>query len=166
MPDASPELDAPAILRALTARGVDFVVIGGIAAVLHGAPRNTFDLDVTFAVDTANLAALGDVLMTLGGRLRGAPPGVPFVPDARTLKGVEVLTLATDLGSLDVLARPSGAPSFDVMRRNADRYDIGGTTVRVASIPDLIAMKRAAGRPKDLADIAELEAILRLRDQA
>ncbi len=163
MPGASADLDAPAIVRALAQRGVDFVVIGGIAAVLHGSPRNTFDLDVTFAVDPANLDSLGAVLVALGARLRGVPDDVPFVPDGRTLRGVDVLTLTTELGSLDVLARPAGAPPFATLRQRADRYDIGGTVVRVASIPDLIAMKRAAGRPKDLADIAELEAILRLQ---
>ena len=162
MPGASADLDAPAIVRALAERGVDFVVIGGIAAVLHGSPRNTFDLDVAFAVEPANLESLGAVLVALGARLRGVPDDIPFMPDARTLRGVDVLTLTTELGSLDVLARPAGAPPFATLRQRADRYDIGGTVVRVASIPDLIAMKRAAGRPKDLADIAELEAIVRL----
>ncbi len=159
----SPDLDASGLLAALVRRGVDFVVIGGLAAVLHGPPRHTYGLDVTFAVEPANLDALGEVLVELGARLRGVAEDVPFVPDRRTLRGVDVLTLTTDLGPFDVLARPSGAPPFDVLRRDADRYDVGGTTVRVASIPHLIAMKRAAGRPKDLADIAELEAIARLR---
>ena len=163
MPDASPELDAPGILRALTARGVEFVVIGGIAAVLHGSPRNTFALDVTFAADAANLDALGEVLVALGARLRGAPADLPFTPDARTLRQVDVLTLATDLGSVDVLARPAGSTSFETLRRTADRFEIGGCAVLVASIGALIAMKRAAGRVKDLADIAELEAIQRLQ---
>ena len=157
------ELDAERILRALVARGVDFVVIGGIAAVLHGSARNTFDLDVCFATDDVNLDALGDVLVELGARLRGVPDDVPFMPDARTLRRIEVLTLATVAGDLDVLARPSGAPGYAALRRRAERFDLGGFAVLVASVEDLIAMKQAAGRAKDVQDVAELEAILRLR---
>jgi len=158
-----PPLDAEEILRRLVKRGVDFVVIGGIAGVLHGSARNTFDLDISFATDDANLAALGDVLTALGARLKGVGEDVPFVPDARTLRQVELLTLVTSLGELDVLARPAGAPPYPELRRNADRYDLGGFNVSVASVDDLIAMKLAAGRTKDLLDVEELEAIKRLR---
>jgi len=167
LPGAStpPDLDAQRILRALVERGTDFVVIGGIATVLHGSSRNTFDLDISFAVDPQNLEALGEVLLSLGARLRGVPEDVPFVPDAATLRKVEVLTLDTVAGRFDVLARPAGAGSYSELRRTAERFDVGDFVVLVASIPSLIAMKRAAGRPKDLADIAELEAIQRLRAQ-
>jgi predicted nucleotidyltransferase len=158
-----PPLKADEILRRLVERGVDFVVIGGVAAVLHGSARNTFDLDICFATDRANLLALGDVLTALRARLKGVDDDVPFVPDERTLRQVELLTLVTSLGELDVLSRPPGAPRFQELRRNADRYDLGGFNVLVASIEDLIAMKEAAGRPKDLVDIEELEAIKRLR---
>jgi predicted nucleotidyltransferase len=74
-----------------------------------------------------------------------------------------VLTLDTAAGELDVLAKPSGAPRYDVLRRRAERYDLGGFSVLVASLDDLIAMKQAAGRPKDRADVDELETIRRLR---
>lgn len=158
-----PPLNAGEILRRLVERGVDFVVIGGIAAVLHGSARNTFDLDICFATDAANLAALGDVLTALGARLKGVDEEVPFVADARMLRRVELLTLVTTLGELDVLSRPPGAPAYEALRRNADRYDLDGINVSVASIDDLIAMKQAAGRPKDLLDIEELQAIKRLR---
>jgi hypothetical protein len=159
-----PPLDAGAILRRLVERGVEFVVIGGIAAVLHGSARNTFDLDICFATDhDANLAALGDVLLALGARLKGVEEDIPFVPDRGTLRQVELLTLVTSSGELDVLSRPPGAPPYQELRRRADRYDLGGFNVSVASVDDLIAMKEAAGRPKDLLDIEELEAIKRLR---
>jgi hypothetical protein len=140
------------------------VVVGGIAAVLHGSPRNTFDLDIVFATDTGNLAALGDVLVSLRATLAGIEEDAPFVPDGRTLAKMDVLTLMTDAGKLAVLRAPSGAPPYHELRRNAARWDVGGIYVLVAGIDDLLAMKQAAGRPKDLADIAELQAIKRLRD--
>jgi hypothetical protein len=157
------ELRADEILRRLVARGVDFVVIGGIAGVLHGSSRATFDLDVCFATDRANLDALGEVLVGLDARLKGVRERVPFVPDAATLRKVAVLTLDTAAGELDVLAKPSGAPRYDALRRRAERYDLGGFSVLVASIDDLIAMKQATDRPKDRADVDELETIRRLR---
>jgi hypothetical protein len=158
----SPPLDAAAILRALVARGVDFVVIGGIAAVLHGSATATFDLDICYADDQANLDALGTALGDLHARLKGVEEELPFIPDGRTLRAVQVLTMVTDAGELDVLARPTGAPAYGALRRHAARFDVGGFTVSVASINDLIAMKRAAGRAKDLAAVQELEAIQRL----
>jgi hypothetical protein len=157
------EFDPGRLLRALVDGQVDFVVIGGVAAVLHGSARNTFDLDICFASDPVNLEALGSTLVGLQAQLRGVAEPVAFTPDAGTLKRVDVLTLTTSAGDLDVLRVPSGAPRYDVLRRHADRYDVGGFEVRVASVEDLIAMKTAAGRPKDLGDIEELEAILRLR---
>ena len=157
------EFDVARLLRALVDGRVDFVVIGGVAAVLHGSARNTFDLDICFAGDPDNLEALGSTLVGLRAKLRGVREPVAFVPDAASLKRVDVLTLTTDAGDLDVLRVPSGAPRYDVLRSHADRYDVGGFEVRVASVEDLIAMKSAAGRPKDLSDIEELEAILRLR---
>jgi hypothetical protein len=163
MPADPPPLRADEILQRLTARGVDFVVIGGIAAVLHGSAQATFDLDICFATDEGNLEALGEVLGGLGARLKGVGDEVAFVPDGRTLRGVDVLTMVTDAGELDVLARPAGGPGYEALRRNADRFDLGGFSVLVASIDDLVAMKLAAGRSKDLAAVEELEAIKRLR---
>jgi len=157
------ELDAREILARLTRRGVDFVVIGGIAAVLHGSARMTFDLDVCFATDPGNLQALGDTLVELDARLKGIRDDVPFVPDPATLRRVEALTLSTAAGELDVLTRPAGAPRYSTLRARADRYDLDGFSVLVASIDHLLAMKRAAVRAKDRADAEELEEIRRLR---
>ena len=157
------DFDPQRILGLLTAHGVDFVVIGGIAAVLHGSPRVTQDVDVCFATDDANLDVLGKVLIELEARLRGVPDDVPFVADRATLRRVEVLTLETNAGDFDVLTRPDGITSYRRLRDNADRYDLGAFAVLVASVEDLITMKQAAGRAKDLADIDELRAIARLR---
>ena len=158
-----PEFDPQRVLRALVDGGVVFVVIGGVAAVLHGSARITQDIDVCFATDHENLTALGAVLTALGARPRGAPPDIVVPLDATLLRRVEILTLVTDAGDFDVLARPAGAPPFATLLERADRYDVDGMRVPVAAINDLLAMKRAAGRAKDLSDIAELEAIVRLR---
>lgn len=155
------DFDPQEILRRLTARGVDFVIVGGFAAVIHGSPRVTQDLDLTYAHDLENLEALGDVLTQIHSKLYSIADEVPFVPDGRTLRQTEILTLQTDFGKLDLLARPSGSPPYAAVKAAAKRVDINGLLVSVVSIPDLLAMKRAAGRPKDVADVAELEAIER-----
>ena len=151
------------VIQLLTGRGIDFVVIGGIAAVLHGSPRVTQDLDICYSTEKANLAALGRALVDMNGRLYGVKEDVPFVPDERTLARVELLTLQTDHGKLDLMTHPAGAPSYTRLRAHAETYDLSGVLVRVAGIMDLIAMKQAAGRAKDLADVEELEAIEQLR---
>jgi predicted nucleotidyltransferase len=158
-----PEFNVDELLRRLTARGVDFVVVGGIAAVLLGSAQQTNDLDICFSTEPENLEALGQVLIELGARLRGIDEDVPFVPDARTLARVQLLTLDTSEGPLDLLVSPDGAPPYQRLRRNAERKDVSGFAVLVASPDDLIAMKQAAGRPKDLIAVEELEAIKRLR---
>jgi predicted nucleotidyltransferase len=158
-----PEFRPTALLRRLTEAGVDFVVIGGLAAVAHGSATITRDLDITYAPDPANLDRLRRVLVALDARLRGVTEDVPFVPDGRTLKRTRVLTLDTQEGRLDLLAEPDGSPVYRHLRERAERWDIAGVEVHIASLDDLIAMKKAAGRPKDLVSVEELEAIKRLR---
>ena len=160
-----PDLDVREILGRLVSAGVDFVVIGGIAVLLHGYPRMTRDLDIVFAYDDANLESLGRVLVGLDAHLREVDENLPFVPDKRTLRGVELLTLATSAGWFDVHRLPRGVATYDRLRRNAERVDLDGISVLVASPDDLIAMKRAAGRPQDQIDIAALEAIKRLQNR-
>lgn len=152
-----------AILQLLAARGVDHVIVGGYAAVLHGSPRITQDLDISYATDQANLDALGRALIDVSARLYGVDDDVPFVADGRTLARTELLTLQTDLGKLDLMTDPSGGPGYERLRADAETVDIGGLAVRIASLDDLISMKRSAGRPKDEGDVVELEAIARLR---
>ena len=158
-----PRLRLGALLRALTAGGVDFVVIGGIAAVAHGSPQFTRDLDITYASDDENLERLGAVLTGLGATLRGVTDDVPFMPDGRTLRHTRVLTLSTPDGALDVLAEPDVSGGYARLRANAITATVGGVEIRIAGLDDLIAMKKAAGRPKDQIYVEELEAIRRLR---
>lgn len=165
IPAEWPALDAREILRRLTAAGVDFVVIGGIAIVLLGYPRITRDLDIVFAYDDENLEALGRVLVEMKAQLRGVNGDVDFVPDKRTLHGIELLTLDTALGWFDIHRLPVGVSSYSRLRQNAERVILDDFNVFVASPDDLIAMKDAANRPQDRIDIAALEAIKRLRAQ-
>jgi hypothetical protein len=158
-----PDLDVEEMLRRLVAAGVDFVVVGGIAMILLGSSRLTRDLDIVFATDKVNLESLSDVLLGLEAQLREVPDEVPFVPDERTLANVELLTLDTSAGWLDVHRRLDGAPAYEALRKRAERHNVGDFSVLVASPDDMLAMKEAAGRSVDLADVEELKAIIRLR---
>ena len=151
------------LLRALTDGDVDFVVVGGVAVVVHALPRFTNDLDITYATDAANLEALARVLTGVGARLRGVDEDLPFAADARTLRKTQILTLETRHGALDLLVDPPGAPPYAALRDRADRIELEGAEVRIASVDDLIAMKRAAGRPQDVVDIEALEIARRRR---
>lgn len=157
------ELRLGNLLRRLTEAGVDFVVIGGVAVVLQAAPRFTKDLDLCYATASDNLDRLGAVLVEIEARLRGVEEDLPFVPDARTLRQTQMLTLTTSEGNLDLLVCPEGSPDYQQLRDRADRMEIDGLPVAVASIEDLIAMKRAAGRPQDLLDLESLEIARRRR---
>ncbi len=153
----NPELRLRVMLQQLTDGGVDFVVIGGVAVILQASPRFTKDLDICYATDQENLDRLGAVLVELGAKLRTIEEDLPFMPDGRTLRHTQILTLITADGGIDLLADPDGSPGYAALRRKASEMDIDGIVVRVASIEDLIAMKRAAGRPLDLVDIESLE---------
>jgi predicted nucleotidyltransferase len=158
-----PELRLESLLGRLANAEVDFIVVGGVAVAFQGYARSTKDLDITYATDKENLQRLGEVLIAVHARLRGVPEDVPFVPDDRTLARTRLLTLDTDDGGLDLLADPPGAPPYENMRARADRVDFDGIVIAVAALDDLLAMKRAAGRPQDLADVEALEVARRLR---
>jgi predicted nucleotidyltransferase len=158
-----PEFRPGELLRQLTVAGVDFVVVGGIAAVALGSAQLTRDLDICYSSEEANLERLGHALLGLAARLRGVSDDVPFVPDGRTLRRTQILTLDTREGPLDLLVDPKGSPGYAELRRRAETAVVSGHTVCIAALDDLLAMKRAAGRPKDLVALEELEAIRRLR---
>jgi hypothetical protein len=160
---SKPRFRPVALLQRLAAARIDFVVIGGVAVTVQGYSRYTNDLDITYATDSENLERLGGVLLSLHARLRGVADDVPFIPHARTLRRVQLLTLDTDEGGLDLLVDPSGAAPYAELRARADRIDLDGREIRVAALDDLIAMKRAAGRLLDLADVEALETARRLR---
>jgi len=160
----APLFEPAELARRLVAAEVQFVVIGGLAAQAHGSPSATFDLDITPSWDVANLGRLAAVLAEIAAVRHGLPVDAPPMPplDARTLLAAAVFTLNTRYGRLDLLANPD--PGFDHERlmRSADVRDLLGSQLHVASLDDLIAMKRAAGRPKDR---VELEILGALREE-
>jgi hypothetical protein len=161
--DQPPAFDPLAAITVLARHGVRYLVIGATAGRLLGSPTVTRDLDICYARDDANLEALATALQELNARLRGAPGDVPFTLDAPSLRAGGSFTFETDAGDLDILATPAGTDGYPDLIRTAEELDLGGLTVKVASIDALIEMKRAAGRPKDL---IEVEVLAALRDEA
>jgi len=151
-----------AVIRLLGRHEVRWVLIGGLAAITHGAPLVTQDVDICHARDDENLARLADALTESHAELRGVDRGLPFRIDATTLRAGDAFTFTTDVGWLDILGTPAGTAGFVDLARTADVFDLFGQRVLVASVEDLIRMKRAAGRPKDLLLVEELGA---LRDE-
>jgi hypothetical protein len=157
-----PRFDPLAVLRTLVDHGVRFVLIGGFAAAIRGSPVITGDVDICYARDDQNLERLEAGLVELGATLRGAPSGVPFRLDAKALRAGDHFTFSTTGGPLDCLCTPSGTDGFADLDASATDEDLDGLVVRVASVDDLIRMKRAAGRPQDLIAVEWLAA---LRDE-
>jgi hypothetical protein len=150
-------------LRTLTEHGVRFVVIGGYGAALLGSPVVTFDLDVCYSRTDDNLCRLAAALHELRARLRGpgVPEDAPFEPDARALAMGDSFTFATIAGPLEVLATPFRTQGFEDLNRAAVALDLGGFTVRVASVDDLIRMKEGTGHSKDEFGLIHLRALRR-----
>ena len=155
----------PAMLRALQDAGVEFIVIGGLAATAHGSARSTLDLDVVYRRSPENLERLGAALQPHHPYLRGAPPGLPFLWDEATLKRGLNFTLITDLGALDVLGEVAGGGSYQALSPFCVTLELFGARCLCVNLPKLIELKRAAGRPKDLEAIAELERLREIQEE-
>lgn len=149
--------DPLAIIRVLNDRGVLFVLIGGIAAGVQGAIWATTDLDIVYARGRENHARLASALADLEAAPIDLPPGVRVQLDARSLAAGNVWTLRTRFGRLDLLGEPAPGIRYETLAPRA-RTIRGEQTYMVASIDDLIVMKRAAGRAKDVAHIELLQA--------
>ena len=150
---------AGALLRALIEGRVEFVVIGGLAAQAHGSPLITEDLDICFDLDLDNLDRLAVVLRDLVAVRRGLPEHLRAPLDRAALRAGDIFTLRTRFGDLDLLARPDPGMDFQRLRSHAVEFGFEGLPVWMADVDDLIAMKRAAGRPKDLLAIEHLAAL-------
>ena len=153
-------------VKLLDEHEVRYVIIGGIAMMLHGSAHVTYDVDFAVARDLGNISKIVAALKPLHPKLRGVPDEVPFVLDERALKNVMNLTLDTDWGALDLLGDVPGVNGFEQLWGNSVAIEVEGVNVRVASLEDLLKMKRAANRTKDQNHILELEGIQRVRDEA
>ena len=154
--------DFLAVLRILAAHEVRYVLIGGVAATAHGSPSITQDIDICYERTDENLLRLAEALRALNARLRGVDPTLPFQLDAKTLRMGDSFTFDTDAGAFDCLGTPAGTDGYNDLFANATLTDFDGLQAYVASVDDLIRMKRAAGRPKDR---IELEILGALRDE-
>ena len=151
--------DFPGLLRALVEGEVSFLVVGGFAATAHGSSRLTADLDILYDRSPENLARLIAVIAPLDPYLRGTPPGLPFRFDLPTLQAGLNFTLVTRLGALDLLGELTGGGAYDALLPQSVVVPMFGLSVRCLSLGQLIATKRAVGRPRDLDALAELEVI-------
>jgi hypothetical protein len=147
-------------VQALVDAGVDFVLIGGWAAILNGSVQTTRDLDICYARTPDNHRRLAGALAPFRPRLRDFPPDLPFVWDAASLNNGTVFTLATTLGLIDLLAEVSGVGSFQQVKASSKLVEAFDRRVWTLDLRGLIAAKRAAGRPKDLLALPELESLL------
>ena len=147
------------LLETLMAYRVNFVLIGGGAGNVLTSPTLTLDLDICYQRDPRNLERLAKALRELNVRLRGVDEEVPILLDAETLARGQNFTFMTDLGPLDVLGEPAGVEGYEDLMRNATKEPFNGLDVYVCSLEDLIRMKEAAGRPKDLIELEILRAI-------
>jgi len=157
-----PPFEPKEILRTLDRHGVRYVVIGGVAATLHGSPHVTGDTDVCPAKDPENLRRLALALVEMDARIRtpDAEDGLPFARDERFLAGVDLVNLVTRHGDFDLSFTPAGTSGYDDLAANAVSFDLGGLVVPTAALEDVIRSKEAANRPKDQVTLPVLRALL------
>jgi predicted nucleotidyltransferase len=149
----------PSLIQSLANGGVEFILIGGVAATAHGSARLTQDVDAVYSRTPENLRRLAEALAPFKPYLRGAPPGLPFRWDVATLERGLNFTLTTELGPLDLLGEIPGGGTYLELEPGAIRIRVFEVDCLCLSLKQLIRSKRAAGRPKDLEALAELEAL-------
>ena len=146
-----PEFRPERMLQILQEHGVRSILVGGFAAVIHGSPYVTTDIDIVPEGSHDNLVRLSEALRATNARVWTAtePDGIPFDLDTASIADVGVWNLVTDLGRLDLTFEPSGTTGYEDLARGAVRLEIMGTQVDVASLADIVRSKEAAGREKD-----------------
>lgn len=157
--------DFARLLAALADAQVEFIIVGGLAATVHGSSRLTQDIDVVYARADGNLERIAAALDPYRPYLRGAPPGLPFDWSAATLRRGLNFTLTTALGDIDLLGEITGGGAYEDLVAHTVTVTMFGREHRCIDLEWLIRTKRAAGRPRDLEAIAELEALRDERDR-
>ncbi|HKZ77171.1 MAG TPA: hypothetical protein VJ124_02530 [Pyrinomonadaceae bacterium] len=152
--------DYEALIRLLTESNVEFIIVGGAAATAHGSARLTEDLDIVYARSSENVARLVSALRPYQPYPRGAVPGLPFQWTERTIINGLNFTLITSIGAIDLFGELIGGGGFADLLPDCLELKLFGTSCLCLSLERLIQVKRAAGRPKDLEAIAELELLL------
>ena len=156
--------DFAQLLEALHAGEVEFIVIGGFAGTIHGSTQVTIDLDAVYRRSPGNIARIVAALERFGPYLRGAPPGLPFRFDVETVERGLNFTLRTSAGDLDLLGEVTGGGGYEDLLPHSEKRSVFDRETLVVSLEMLIRLKRAAGRPRDLQRVAELEAVLEERE--
>ena len=157
--------DFAGVIRTLVDAGIDFILVGGVAGTVHGSARLTRDVDVVYGRSPENMRRLVDALSSHNPYLRGAPQGLPFLWDLNTIQRGLNFTLTTRLGDLDLLGELTGGGGFEQLREHSSIVRVFDRDVQVLDLDWLIRVKRAAGRPRDLEAVAELEALREERDR-
>lgn len=163
MSDIAP-FDPERLIRTLSRHRVRFVLIGALAARLHGFPRLTADADVTPASDRRNLERLAAALKDLDAKVytESVPEGLPFDRSAAALARATIWNLVTSAGRLDIAFVPAGTKGYDDLARGAERFEAFGVRFLAASLDDIIRSKEATGRAKDEDDVVILRELKRM----
>lgn len=164
MPDIAP-LDPELLITTLARHGVEYVLIGAVAARLHGFPRTTADADITPARTVENLRRLAAALRELDARVYtgSIPEGLVFDCSPETLSRADMWNLVTKAGRLDIAFKPSGTDGYDDLIRQAVAFDVFGVQLEAASLEDIVRSKQAADRPQDRQDVIVLREMIRRR---
>ena len=154
-------LDPQCLFDVLDKHGVRYVLIGGLAAVLHGSTAMTNDADILPDNEPENLERVGAALGELEARLRidGTPDGVAFDPHPSLIASMAMLNMTTKCGDLDLTFTPSGLDGYSGVSERSVTFEVGGLHIHVAALADIIRSKEAANRPKDHATLPILHAL-------
>lgn len=153
------------VLNILHKHNVEFVLIGGLAAIAHGCTTATSDIDLLYNQSRENIKKLVTALSPYHVRLRGAPSDLPFLFDEKTFANTQNFTFMTDLGAIDLLSLIPGFNSYNEIASNAEKIQLFNVEIKIISLNDLIKNKKATGRPKDLQFLAELEELKKLQEK-
>ena len=152
--------DLAQIIPPLIRAKVDFILIGGMAAILHGSARVTFDVDLVYSRTPENMERLATALAPHAPYLRDAPPDLPFAWEAKTIRSGLNFTLTTELGDIDLLGEVIGGETYKDLLSHSVDVEAFGVRFKCIDLPTLIRIKEAAGRPKDREAVAELRVLL------